>query len=92
MSSNVVNIYRLQNLYKILSDFDCLKILIELLDKEKTMKELSKKTKVPPLIITHQLDYLIENNIVSKINDEYYILSDKYVIKKLKSDLKYVGK
>lgn len=88
-------VYELQKQYAILSDFTRLKILKVLLYEESTLEEISSITQLSHFIVSHQIRYLIESKIILpteiKENTKYRI-KDEYIVRRLKQDLKHLGR
>ncbi len=61
MSSNIYN------LYEIFNDFNRLRILIAIYDRECTIEDISNRINLNSISIIHQLEFLIERKVVSKL-------------------------
>ena len=61
MSSNIYN------LYEIFNDFNFLRILIAIYDRECTIEDISNRINLNSISIIHQLEFLIERKVVSKL-------------------------
>ena len=90
MSSEVNKIY---NLYEIFRDFNRLRILVAIYEKECTIKELSYSVNLNIISITHQLEFLISKKVVTKLEVEditKYKLSDKRFNKIINQIINYI--
>ena len=90
MSSEVNKIY---NLYEIFRDFNRLRILVAIYEKECTIKELSDSVNLNIISITHQLEFLIGKKVVTKLEVDditKYKLSDKRFNKIINQIINYI--
>ena len=73
---------KMSNLLFIAADETRLKILLALLDEEKSVGDIQKATGASQSLVSHQLQVLKKNNLVSfrkKGNFVYYSLDDSHV-------------
>lgn len=91
---NEISMQKLYSFYEIFNDFNRIRILICLNNKEMTVSKLSKITKLNVTTIFSQLEYLCNYKTVKKIKDENkitYKICDKYMVKVIDSVIKYIN-
>ena len=91
---NEISTQKLYSFYEIFNDFNRIRILICLNNKEMTISTISKMTKLNVTIVFSQLEYLSNYKIVKKIKDKNkitYKICDKYMVKVIDSIIKYIN-
>ena len=89
-----VNIYKLSDLYKNLSDYNRLKLLLFLLDGEKDSNEIADYLDVTRAIVVHQLMILKEAKFigVNRIDKKNYYFLQPHILRVFKNDYSVVKK
>ncbi|MFV0424385.1 MAG: ArsR/SmtB family transcription factor [Bacilli bacterium] len=86
-------IYELSSFYKIFGDPTRLKILIELVESEKTVSTLVENLGMSQSVISHQLKVLRDHRIVkNERKDKYviYSLDDNHVLSTLTQGIEHI--
>ena len=92
---NEVKIRKIYQLHDLFNDFNRLYILIELYKNELSVDEINEKTNIKPIVVFHELEFLVTKKIVEKIeiqDDIKYKISDKVLEKFIGNIKNYVEK
>ena len=91
-NANKINLY---NFYEIFNDFNRVRILINLKDKEKSIADISLETGLNKTIVFSQLQFLILNNAIIENKNKkttLYKIKNKNMIKIINDIVKYIEK
>lgn len=81
------------NLFKNFADSTRIKILYSLLEKEKSVTEISKELQISQSAISHQLNFLKTSGLIKNRRDGktvYYSIADKYVYNIINQGIEHV--
>ena len=85
-----INLY---NFYEIFNDFNRVRILINLNDKEKSIDAITLETGLNETIVFSQLQFLILNNvIIENKKTSLYKVKNKNMVKIIGNIIKYIEK